>query len=278
MKNFCIFVDAVNFIEDNLCNRITQEDIAKACCCSLSNLQKVWRYCSHSSLKEYISKRRLTRSAEDILCGGNTLTEIALKYGYNSPEVFTRAFKKLWGIAPSEFSSKWHSSGIFPRIIPDESRFEGGNYMGRRVDISELYDTLRANPDKYVLCCDVIGLMPINDNYGRVAGDLAIREAFRRIDEAAGDRMTAFRIGGDEFALVTDISDKESVKAFAEGILSHNGEPVECDGTSIPVGLRISAIKLSSEHLRYSELFGRLQSAILSAREKGEVNFIEETL
>lgn len=90
--------------------------------------------------------------------------------------------------------------------------------------------------------------------------------------------MTAFRIGGDEFALVTDISDKESVKAFAEGILSRNGEPIDCDGTSISVGLRISAVKLSSERLRYSELFGRLQSAILSARENGEVNFIEETL
>ena len=82
MRNFCIFVDAVNYIEDNLCSRISQEDIAAACCCSLSALQKVWRYCSHTSIKEYISKRQLTRCAEEMLRSGSTLTEIAMKYGY----------------------------------------------------------------------------------------------------------------------------------------------------------------------------------------------------
>ena len=79
MKNFCIFADAVNYIEDNLCNDVTQDDIAAACCCSLSALQKVWRYCTHTSLKEYISKRRLTRSAEDIAHTDMTLTDIAMK-------------------------------------------------------------------------------------------------------------------------------------------------------------------------------------------------------
>ncbi|MGN0700345.1 MAG: helix-turn-helix domain-containing protein [Oscillospiraceae bacterium] len=274
MRNFCIFADAVNYIEDNLCSPVTQEEIAAACCCSLSALQKVWRYCSHSSLKEYISKRRLTCSAEDILRGGSTITEIAMKYGYNSPEVFTRAFKKLWGVSPSVFASEWHSSGIYPRIIPDEDRLEGGIYMGRRVDVSELYEQLKVNPDSYVLCCDVVGLMPVNDNFGREAGDSVIREAFRRIDAAAGDSMTAFRIGGDEFALVTGMSDVEQVRAVGEGILSHNGETVESGGNVIPVSIRIGAIRLASEHLRYSDLFVRLQNAIRDTNRADEVMFL----
>ncbi len=93
MKNFCIFADAVNYIEDNLCSDITQEDIAAACYCSLSALQKIWRYCTHTSLKEYITKRRLTRSAEDIAHTDMTLTDIAMKYRYSAPVVFTRAFR-----------------------------------------------------------------------------------------------------------------------------------------------------------------------------------------
>ena len=274
MRNFCIFADAVNYIEDNLCSPVTQEEIAAACCCSLSALQKVWRYCSHSSLKEYISKRRLTCSAEDILRGGSTITEIAMKYGYNSPEVFTRAFKKLWGVSPSVFASEWHSSGIYPRIIPDEDRLEGGIYMGRRVDVSELYEQLKANPDSYVLCCDVVGLMPVNDNFGSEAGDSVILEAFRRIDAAAGDSMTAFRIGGDEFALVTGMSDVEQVRAVGEGSLSHNGETIESGGNVIPVSIRIGAIRLASEHLRYSDLFVRLQNAIRDTNRADEVMFL----
>lgn len=262
MRNFCIFADAVNYIEDNLTEPITQEDIAAACCCSLSALQKVWRFCSHTSLKEYISKRRLTRCAEEILHTDAAFIDIAMRYGYNSPEVFTRAFRRLWGASPSEFRTTWHSAGIFPRIVPDESKLEGGIYMGRRVDISELYEELRSKQDGYVLCCDVVGLMPINENLGRKAGDAVIREAFRRIDEAAGETMTAFRIGGDEFALVTGSADKAEVTALADSILSRNGTEIECDGKRIPVSVRIGAIKMGQGCLRYSDLFNRLQQTI----------------
>lgn len=276
MRNFCIFVDALNYIEDNLCGRISQEDIAAECCCSLSALQKVWRYCSHTSLKEYISKRQLTCCAEEILRGGSTLTEIAMKYGYNSPEVFTRAFRKLWGVTPSEFREEWHSPGIFPRIIPDEDRIKGGNNMGRKVDISELYDILRANSESYVLCCDVERLLPINETLGHAAGDCVIREAFRRIDAAAGEDMTAFRIGGDEFAIVTGLSDPEQVRALGEKLIAQNGNGVEFEGSMIPVSLHLGAVKLSSEHLRYSELFGRLADTIRDMHASEQILFFAE--
>ena len=274
MKNFCIFADAVNYIEENLCSPIAQEDIAAACYCSLSSLQKVWRYCSHTSLKEYITKRRLTRCAEDIVHTNMTLTEIAMKYQYNSPEVFSRAFFKVWGVSPSKFKENWRSTGIFPRIIPDEHKLEGGIYMGRQVDISELYNELQAaDRDSFVLCFDIVGLMPINKNIGRNAGDSVIREAFHRIDAAAGDEMTAFRIGGDEFALVTGLSDKTEVDKVAQRVIALNGQAVECDGTEIPVSVRVGAVKLNcgGHNIRYSELFDRMQNAINETRDVGRV-------
>lgn len=277
MKNFCIFADAVNYIEENLCGEIRQEDIAAACHCSLSALQKVWRYCTHTSLKEYISKRRLTRCAEDIMNGGMTLTDIAMKYQYNSPEVFTRAFKKLWGISPSKFKYERHSPGIFPRIIPDEDICKGGRHMGRKVDISELYDLLKENRESYVLVFDVVGLDPVNKNLGRKAGDGVILEAFRRIDEMTGENMTVFRIGGDEFALVTGLSDKAEVEAAAEKVIAQNGNVISFDGKEIPVSVRIGAIKLFGEgarSLRYSELFERLQNVILNCKDADRVSFI----
>ncbi len=276
MKNFCIFADAVNYIEENLCSVITQEDIAAACYCSLSSLQKVWRYCSHTSLKEYITKRRLTRCAEDIVHTNMTLTEIAMKYQYNSPEVFTRAFYKFWGVAPSRLKENWRSTGLFPRIIPDEHKFKGGIYMGRRVDISELYNELQtAGGDTFVLCFDIVNFDSVNKNYGRAAGDSVIREVFHRIDTAAGDEMTAFRIGGDEFALVTGLSDKAEADGMAQKIIELNGKALEYDGQEIPVSVRVGAVKLNcgGHSVRYSELFDRMQNAINKTRDVGKVMY-----
>lgn len=279
MRNFCIFADAVNFIEDNLCCDIAQEDIAAACCCSLSSLQKVWRYCTHTSLKEYITKRRVTKSAEDIARSGLTLTEIAMKYRYNSPEVFTRAFRRVWGISPSKFRTQWHSTGIFPRIIPDESMFKGGFYMGKRVDITELYDVLRsANRDSWVLCFDIVKFDGVNKSFGRDAGDCVIREAFKRVDAAAGETMAAFRIGGDEFAIVTCTDDRAAADETAQRVTALNGQSVVFEGREIPLTLRVGAVKLycgGSHNLRYSELFDRMHKVICHTREEGKTIFFD---
>lgn len=279
MKNFCIFADAVNYIEENLCDEIKQNDIAAACCCSLSSLQKVWRYCTHTSLKEYISKRRLTRCAEDIISTDMTLTEIAMKYQYNSPEVFTRAFKRLWGISPSKFKYERHQSGIFPKIVPEESSLKGERHMGRKVDITELYNKLKENRECYVLCFDIVGLDKINKNIGYKAGDSAIMEAFRRIDEMAGESMMVFRIGGDEFAAVTGLTEKNTVEEAADQVIRQNGTSVSCDGKEIPVVVRAGAMKLSEickGNIQYHELFDRLQNVLDNSISAEKVTFISE--
>lgn len=279
MKNFCIFADAVNYIEENLCSEIKQEDIAAACCCSLSSLQKIWRYCTHTSLKEYMSKRRLTRCAEDIMGTDMTLTEIAMKYQYNSPEVFTRAFKRLWGISPSKFKYERHWAGFFPRIIPDENSLQGEIHMGRKVDITELYNELKENRGGYVLCFDLVGLDNINKSIGRKAGDIVIMEAFRRIDEMAGEDMTVFRIGGDEFAAVTGLSEKKAVEEAADRVICQNGNPIICDGNEVPVSLRAGAVRMSDAcngSIRYSELFQRLQDVINNSKSAEKVSFVFE--
>ncbi len=154
MKNFCIFADAVNYIEENLYSEIKQEDIAAVCCCSLSSLQKVWRYCTHTILKEYISKRRLTRCAEDIIGTDMTLTEIAMKYQYNSPEVFTRAFKRLCEISPSKFKYERHCAGFYPRIIPDENSLKGERHMGKKLILPRF--TMNLRKIKEATCCVLI--------------------------------------------------------------------------------------------------------------------------
>lgn len=241
LKNFYILTDAINYIEENLCNEFTLEDVADACYFSLSGLKKLFAYAFHLGLKEYISKRRMSHAAHDLLNTELTITDISLKYQYNSPEVFTRAFSKTWGITPSAFRKQWSFSGIFPKF---EFEYDGGKLMSRKkVDLSELYDLLKNRTDKYVLCFDIMRFQMVNDTYGREAGDQVIIECLRRIDSLSEDNSILFRIGGDEFALVTDLDNALQAEQLAAKITALNDRTIELNDQSIPVSMRVGATK-----------------------------------
>ena len=80
MKNFHTLINAINYIEDNLINEVTQQMVADSCYISLSSLQKLFRYAMNLSVKEYISKRRITNAANDLLSSDMTIMDIAFKY------------------------------------------------------------------------------------------------------------------------------------------------------------------------------------------------------
>ncbi len=87
-NNFTVFSSALEYIEEHLCDDLRQEDIAAECMYSLSSLQKIWKYCTGMSLKEYITKRRLTAAGRELTETSAPVLDIAVKYGYNSHEAF----------------------------------------------------------------------------------------------------------------------------------------------------------------------------------------------
>ena len=266
MKDFGILSDALNYIELNICESIVQEEVSRACYCSLSHLQKLFSHVFRISIGEYITRRRMTLAARDMVGMNITVTAAAMKYGYNSPEVFARAFIKIWHITPSKFKKTWQFTGIFPRLTLNT---EGETHMSKRkFDISELYDYLKSRKGKYVVCFDVVHLKYINDTFGSSAGDKVILECLKRMDTACDDNMLLFRIGGDEFVIVTDYTEKEQVKMLVDGILKQNDTSITIDGNKIPVSMRAGAIRIGSDTLRYGELFEKLQQA---PRVKNEV-------
>ena len=62
--------------------------------------------------------------------------------------------------------------------------------------VSRLFDYLNERTGTYVLCFDIVGLMRINDEISREAGDKVILESLKRINAAAGEDMPVLRIGG----------------------------------------------------------------------------------
>lgn len=271
-NSFALFVAALDYIEQNLCSDFTQESIAAECYCSLSSLQKTWKYCTHMSIKEYISKRRLTLAGRAMLEDDLSALDAALRFGYNSPEVFTRAFTKVWGVSPSKFKKQWKGNCVlYPRLNP--AFLEGAEIMNvKKFDVTEFYDYLRSNAGTYVLCCDIEQLEPINNELGREAGDKCILEAFRRINEAAGDMLT-LRIGGDEFAVITESSDSQKIIELAERIISSNGKQVVYSKGEVPMSLRCGAIKIN-EQLKYSLLCEDFDRVLNKARVSGKIEFM----
>jgi AraC family transcriptional regulator len=263
-RNFMVLTESINIIEENLRERITREEIAARCFVSLSALEKLYRYALHMSIKDYTERRRMTIAAKDLAEGGYSVTETAMRCGYNSPEVFSRAFKRVWNVNPSEFCNRWKFTGIFPKINYEYREGEDLYMARKKLDISEAYDYLRDHAGSVVYCFDIMGLMEVN-NVSRKAGDLIILEALQRIDRAAGDDMLTLRIGGDEFALVTGLKSEEEAQTYADRILADNGKPVTCDGRDFPVSLWCGVTRIP-EKLRYGEFFTDLHRAIVESK------------
>ena len=107
--------DALNYIEDNLKSEIEYEMAAKIACCSTYHFQRMFSYIAGVPLSEYIRNRRLTMAALD-LQNGDKVIDVALRYGYESPTSFNRAFQKVHGVSPSAAQKEGTALKAFPRI------------------------------------------------------------------------------------------------------------------------------------------------------------------
>ncbi len=267
MNKFFILSDALDYIESNLKSELSQQEIADHCRCSLSSLQKLFRYTFHIGVSDYVTRRRLTCCARELIATSRSVLDIAMDWGYNSPEVFTRAFSRVWGESPAAFRKKRRFSGLFPKLEISEIEKEVSEMteIHRKYVISELYDYLSANRGAYLIAFDIKHLVPINE-ISTKAGDIAIRDSLKRIEEAAEEDMLLFRIGGDEFVLATGRSSPEAAGAIMDKVLSRNGEAFEWEGRQIPLSLHAVKFKVPDRAIRYAELFTEINQALNSVK------------
>lgn len=263
-----VLVDALDYIEAHLTEEIRTEAVAEACYCSKSGLEKLFRQVNHISVHDYVVRRRMSLAARALYARPQTrLIDLAVAYGYGSNEAFARAFKQVWGVLPSAFRRQRRCSELFPRLrVPDEEELSMGR---KRVDITELYDLFRQRRKCWFICCDIQRLIPINE-ISHAAGDLAILEALRRMNDAAGDEDVVFRIGGDEFAMLTNTEDAERAGEIARCILAENGKCIEWQGRQIPVSLYAGLARMDEGTLRYNDLFARLHGTIDEAFKRSQ--------
>jgi len=95
----------IDYIEDHLTDDISPEIISEYAGVSDYHFRKIFFYISGLTLNEYIKNRKLSEANKDLL-NGERVTDVAFKYGYQSMDGFTRAFRKWSGLLPSEAVKK----------------------------------------------------------------------------------------------------------------------------------------------------------------------------
>lgn len=94
--------DALCYIEEHLAGEIDLNQVARLACCSGFHFQRMFSYMANVPLAEYIRRRRMTQAAFDLQNSDAKVIDLALRYGYESPTAFNRAFQSVHGISPSE--------------------------------------------------------------------------------------------------------------------------------------------------------------------------------
>lgn len=264
MENLLLLAEALEFIEENLTENIKTEDIAANLYCSKSKIEKLFKYVTRISIRNYIIRRRMSLAAKEISSskGDISLLDLALKYGYGSNEAFSRAFRMVWKVTPSEYKNNPKHFELFPAFRFEPELMEDINMLGRKkVDISELYDLIKERRDCYFVGVDIKSLIPINE-ISIEAGDIAIMTAMSRLEEAVGADDVVFRIGGDEFVALTNSGEQEYAKAIVERVLAKNGEAIEWNGHKIPLSLYATCYRIEKSNIRYAELFSEMQNRL----------------
>lgn len=135
--------EALAYLEEHLEGEIDFREVARIARCSPYHFQRVFSYMAGTTLAEYIRRRRLTLAAFALQQGGQKVIDVALRYGYESPTAFTRAFTALHGMTPSEAQRGGHSFTAYPPISFQIS-IKGVTAMNYRIEEKDAFRVVGA--------------------------------------------------------------------------------------------------------------------------------------
>ena len=125
--------NALNYIEENLTEKLDADVIASKACMSNYYFQKIFGVLCGMTLGEYIRNRRLAEAGNELCAAHTKVIDAAIKYGYDSPDSFTKAFTKFHGITPSAAKKE---GGLLKAFAPLHIKLtlEGGTVMDYKIE------------------------------------------------------------------------------------------------------------------------------------------------
>ena len=127
---------AILYMEQHICEDINYTDVAKSIHMSSYNFHRTFSFIAGMTANEYIRNRRLTLAALELQTTDLSVMEAAYKYGYESPESFSKAFSRFHGSTPKQAKRKGAKLHLFnPLVI--KIILEGGSIMDYRIEHKE---------------------------------------------------------------------------------------------------------------------------------------------
>ena len=124
--------EAINYIEENITQELTIESIAKKALISPFYFQKGFAMLCGFTVSEYIRCRRLALAGSELIATDEKLIDIAIKYGYDSPDSFTKSFTRFHGATPTAVRK---NGAMIKSFAPLKIKFalEGGYSMDYKI-------------------------------------------------------------------------------------------------------------------------------------------------
>ncbi|RAU98887.1 helix-turn-helix domain-containing protein [Paenibacillus sp. YN15] len=123
---------AIGYVEEHLNGGMDTEEIARIMACPFTVFQRSFIEIAGMPLSEYIRFRKLSRAAYDLQNSGEKVIDIALKYGYESADAFTAAFKRLHGVSPATARKEGVKLAFYGRL-QFELTIKGASKMDYRL-------------------------------------------------------------------------------------------------------------------------------------------------
>lgn len=132
MDWICGIQRAIDYVEAHLTDDIDYEAAAREAASSVFHFQRMFSMLVGYTLGDYIRMRRLSLAADELHRTDGKIIDIALRYGYDTPESFSRAFTRFHGITPTE-ARRGGKIKSFSRLSV-KLILDGGNLMDYRIE------------------------------------------------------------------------------------------------------------------------------------------------
>lgn len=141
MDYFQTIQQAIHYMEDHLLEEISYTDVAEQVYLSVFHFQRIFSLITDVTPGEYIRNRRLSMAGQEITLSNVKVIDLAYKYGYDSPESFSKAFRRFHGITPSQAKKADAPLNSFNRLVIKIST-EGGTIMQYRIVEKESFQLI----------------------------------------------------------------------------------------------------------------------------------------
>lgn len=131
---------AIDYVEANITENIDFEEVAQQAYSSSFHFQRVFSILCGFPLGDYIRMRRLSLAGEELSKGKEKIIDMAMKYGYDTPESFSRAFTRFHGITPSEAKHGGNVKIFTPLSV--KLILTGGSKMDYRIEKREAFQVV----------------------------------------------------------------------------------------------------------------------------------------